>query len=311
MLKRLHCQVDIYFGITPVDPILIKSAYASISGAQMPFVTTVRNGVEEVYLPGSSLKGVIRSHAEKICRTLRNHSVCLPYQLEGDEESCGNRFKNLEKQAGRPRKVTNEEAYRYSCPACRLFGSTYFVGRFGIGDAYATPAPKTETRDGVAINRHTGGASGGAKFDYEVITHGDFQTVMTIRNFEFWQLALLGFILQDFGAEAIRIGSGKSRGLGRVRGTVGSFILTYFDNEGTLHDLKDFCSPEERNAYGLASFQPAEMSLPEARLRGLRRVYDLTDNWQGVCSTVAPALSAYLDALDWQAGINAYAGNNQ
>lgn len=310
MLKRLHCQADVHFGITPVDPILIKSAYASISGAQMPFVTTVRNGVEEVYLPGSSLKGVIRSHAEKICRTLRNQSVCLPYQLEGNEESCGNRFKNLEKQSRRPRTVTSQAAYHYSCPACRLFGSSYFIGRFGIGDAYASPAPKTEMRDGVAINRHTGGAIGGAKFDYEVITHGDFQTVITIRNFEFWQLALLGFILQDFGDESIRIGSGKSRGLGKVRGVVEKFFLTYFDDTPNLRDLKDFCTPDEIDAYGLAAFQADTISLPQADVRGLRRLYDLTDNWQKAFEAVAPALSAYLDGHDWQKGINAYAENN-
>lgn len=316
MLKRLHCQMDIHFSITPVDPILIKSAHASISGSQMPFVTTVQNGKEEVYLPGSSLKGVIRSHAEKICRTLRNHSVCLPYQLDGDEEFCGNRFKNLDKrQPPRPHKVTNEEAYHYSCPACRMFGSTYFIGRFGIGDAYASPAPQPELRDGVAISRHTGGAAigkgGGAKFDYEVVTRGNFQTIVTVRNFEFWQLALLGFILRDFEDEAVRIGSGKSRGLGRVKGEVNNFSLTYFDNAPHLRDLKDFCMQTERDAYGLPIFQPGAIALPKADIRGLRRVYDLTDTWQELCMAVAPALSDYLTNNDWRANITAFVGSAQ
>ena len=33
----------------------------------------------QVYLPGSSLKGVIRSHVEKVSRSLRDGVICNPF----------------------------------------------------------------------------------------------------------------------------------------------------------------------------------------------------------------------------------------
>ncbi|OGP49129.1 MAG: hypothetical protein A2Y79_11020 [Deltaproteobacteria bacterium RBG_13_43_22] len=310
MLKRMHCQMDITLAITPIDPILIKSSYASVSGSQMPFVRINRGKTfDEVYIPGSSLKGVIRSHAEKICRTLKDQSVCLPYGDEGEEEFCGSRFKRIENSNNL--KIVNEKAYNLSCPACRTFGSTYFIGRTSISDAYADPAPFTETRDGVAIDRRTGGAAkgsgGGAKFDYEVVTHGTFRTDITLRNFEFWQWALLAFVLRDFKDELIRIGSGKSRGLGRIQGIIEKCTLAYYDRESSLRDLKDFCTPSEITAYGLSDFNPTDPPpLPDSETHGLRSVYNLTDSWGGLCQIISPALASYLENFDWLGKFKAF-----
>ena len=60
-----------------------------------------------------------------------------------------------------PEDLLNEEVYRDSCPVCRLFGSTSFIGRVTISDAYLAKdcQQKTEQRDGVGIDRFTGGCS--------------------------------------------------------------------------------------------------------------------------------------------------------
>src|SRR5581483_1816282 len=71
--------------------------------------------------------------------------------------------------------------------------------------------------DGVGIDRLTGGASHGAKFELEVMSTGAiFETDIHLRNFEIWQLGMLFIVLQDLADELIRIGSGRSRGLGKV-----------------------------------------------------------------------------------------------
>ena len=73
-------------------------------------------------------------------------------------------------QRGNPKEnLSNEQAYHDSCPVCRLFGSTSFIGRVAISDAYLACSQKTEQRDGVGIDRFTGGAAGQAKFDLEVV----------------------------------------------------------------------------------------------------------------------------------------------
>ncbi len=78
-----------------------------------------------------------------------------------------------------------------------------------------------EHRDGIAIDRLTGGTGGGAKFDLEVVTEGTtFTTDIHLRNFEIWQLGMLFVIIQDMEDELIRIGSGRSRGLGKVKASI-------------------------------------------------------------------------------------------
>ncbi len=220
MFKQLvnECVIDLH--IKPDGPILVKSGIATVSGPDMSFVTVLRNGDWEVYLPGSSLKGVLRSHAERITRTFKPEAACDPFAAGGEMMSCGRIF---DKQ-----KWSNEEVYARSCLICKLFGSTGFAGRLATSDAYAVGrAPKPQRRDGVGIDRFTGGASRGAKFELEVVTEGVFATTLHLRNFELWQLALVGFLLQDLKDGLIRIGMGKSRGLGKVRGEVQNVRLDF------------------------------------------------------------------------------------
>ncbi len=72
MHKRFvnHCTIDLT--IIPDGPILIKSGRegADPTKPQMEFVETFHNGRPTIYLPGSSLKGAIRAHAERIVRTV-------------------------------------------------------------------------------------------------------------------------------------------------------------------------------------------------------------------------------------------------
>ncbi len=234
MLKKLVNEAFFTLSITATGPVLIKSGRATISGPDMTPVLTFRNGEQEVFLPGSSLKGVFRSHSEKVICSLKQRVVCYPFSGSEDKEvdlterrkdyrdSCGAVFNQLSKESEQLRKKLEDETdyvYANSCPACRLYGSTAFIGRISIGDAYLAPNSKmiTEQRDGVGIDRLTGGASHGAKFELEVVSTGAiFETDIHLRNFEIWQLGMLFVVLQDLADELIRIGSGRSRGLGKV-----------------------------------------------------------------------------------------------
>lgn len=65
-----HCTIDLT--IIPDGPILIKSGKegADPTKPDMEFVETYHAGGRTIYLPGSSLKGAIRAHAERIVRTI-------------------------------------------------------------------------------------------------------------------------------------------------------------------------------------------------------------------------------------------------
>lgn len=254
MLKQLLNECRFTLTVHTEGPVLIKSGYATVSGPDMTPVRTYRNGNAEVYLPGSSLKGVFRSHIEKVIRTLKDSVVCNPFvRTNPDSEndqlvcpnyadvSCGDKFGvrqeerlevNRVQWRRHPKKedLSNEVVYIDSCPACRLFGSTSFIGRVAISDAYLAGGirEKVEQRDGVGIDRLTGGAASGAKFDLEVVSSGvDFKTDIYLRNFEVWQLGILMLIVADLEDGLIRIGSGRSRGLGNVKATLSEVSVNY------------------------------------------------------------------------------------
>jgi len=224
MLKKLVNEAKFTMTLTTTGPVLIRSGIATGSTGRNPDMTPVqifRNGKRQVFFPGSSLKGVFRSHLEKIGRTLNEPAICNPF----DKQSfCGDKLQNQ-------KNTSSHEAYAGSCPICRLFGSTAFIGRISISDAYlkndATPLP-TELRDGVGIDRFTGGASHSAKFDLEAVSSGvEFVTDIYLRNFECWQLGMILQVVRDLEDELIRVGSGTSRGLGGVKGAVEQVEISY------------------------------------------------------------------------------------
>src|ERR1700730_9625333 len=132
MMRKWMCQADVTLLLQPVDPVLIKSGYATLDGPDMVPVQTLRAGTKTYYFPGSSLKGALRSHFERIARTLRERSVCIPYYdpkkkadiaipLESERALYGCGFRTCAPQ--RKDRDTTATAYLESCAACRLFGS--------------------------------------------------------------------------------------------------------------------------------------------------------------------------------------------
>lgn len=302
MLKQLVNHALVQLRIEPLDPLLIKTGQATVGGTDMSFVRTYRNNRSEPFLPGSSLKGVVRSYCEKICRTLRTAPVpvCLPYMEERhantEEEraqlSCGH-FMD---------KVSSWQAYAISCPACRLFGSLKFSGRCSISDAYVVGNFIEEKRDGVAIDRVSGGAAPRAKYDLQVLVKGTFDATLDVRNFERWQIGLLGLALADMEDGLVRLGSGKSRGLGRFKAQIQNLTVFYYGKPvERLVGLGALCSEDECQRYGFAPERGNGLApaLPAAKQSGLRHAYDLTDAWKDHFEPGVEDLAAYVAEVQW------------
>ena len=317
MFKRLVNECKIELTLRPQGAMLIKSGLAQISGVDMAWVRVFRNGQDEVYLPGSSLKGTIRSHAERIARTMNEHAACDPFAGHRDKDkphSCGTALELYQKREKKT-ELTMREAYRLSCPICKLFGNTQMMGRLATEDAYVkegTNPPSPQQRDGVGIDRFTGGAARGAKFELEVITEGEFHTTLHLTNFELWQLGLLGFVLHDLKDGLVRFGSGKSRGLGKVAATVDTIQLQYVGSPtrlaengrvhllgvGALYDR----APEE---YGIQSDDHLQVDangirIVEPAIPGLRQTAEFTFDdfpWQQLAEKWLAFVNNFTDAL--------------
>ncbi len=221
MHKRRLNEWTLYLLIEPDGPILIKSGVESGADPTLPAMNFVRTrhpgtGERTIYLPGSSLKGAIRSHVERIIRTVHSDDVDICCDPLG-QRSCGKRCQNVSDTA---------EQYRKLCLACRIFGHTVHAGHLLTADAYPpTPMDTLPVRHNVAIDRLSGGAVG--PFDLEVALEGRFETRLTLVNFERWQLGLLALALRDMAEGRLLLGYAKSRGLGRVKAHFGRLEIAY------------------------------------------------------------------------------------
>lgn len=206
MLKKNLSEMRIRFDIIPTGPILIKSGIEGGADPTLPdmnFVRTVHpvSGDSTVYLPGSSLKGIFRSYAEKIANT-------VGLKIE-DIVAHPDAYENLKKK-------TDNEIYKYSDCIAKLFGSQILASRIKFKDAFPEDDVTIEHRTNVSISRTLGSVQAGP-FNMEVVTKGKFKAEVIVRNFELWQVGLIGLVLRDLSNGHIKIGYAKTRGLGDVK----------------------------------------------------------------------------------------------
>lgn len=209
MLAKLVNEVTLSFQMRNDGPILINSPAGSKIDPTLPDMSFVRckhNGVDTVYFPGSSIKGVFRSRYEQLMYAL-DKSVC---ELK-PENYCLNNKKNSQSNG--------TDLYEKSCASCRLFGNLSLGSRVDFTDAYPVnnTLPTLGMRHGNAIERVTGAVKGKALFSIEVVEEGRFEFEIRVTNFALYQLRLLIWIIEDIDDGRVTFGMGGSRGNGQMR----------------------------------------------------------------------------------------------
>lgn len=303
MHKKLVNELRLGFRIKPQGPLLIKSgreAGADPTLLDMNFVRTAHAELgRTVYLPGSSLKGTLRSYCEKIGRTV-GLGVCNPLDMKS---SCGRRLERMTKTA------SGAEIYQKLCPICRIFGHTVMASHVRFNDAYPTPETvvavnETGERDGVAIDRVSGAVAVGP-FQLEVVTQGEFAASLTLRNFQLWQVGLLAVALRDLGDGRVPLGFAKSRGLGRVSLRYDRLEISY-PGQFLETGARDF----GQSLYGVTEFVPAAdygyipeesllLPIPKSPISEWGRVdlvYEKAEDIESVLKTTVVPWSAYVKA---------------
>lgn len=196
----------------------------------LTFVTTNRNGQKVFYLPGSSIKGVLRSHAESQARAWSGSDqvVCDPFS----DKSCSRRLSKKQSELDDQNlPMSSAQIYHEACPICKLFGCLQLGSRLRISDAQWIDPKRAEhyrIHDHVGIDRRSGAAHAGAKYTQKILERGSFTTTLIVQNFELWQIGLLAYLFDDLIHERIRIGYGTRRGLGRVKATLKEITMRYY-----------------------------------------------------------------------------------
>lgn len=181
------------------------------------------------FIPGSSLKGALRSRLETLLRgsgkkILGGRTSCLIVNepcLGDDDESKKwlNEIKNRYKNKKDSDRLISEEIYKRLCPVCRLFGSNYFASKLVLNDCRLIgERAHIEKRDGVAIDRDTGIYSQGKKYDFEQVSVGTkFDFLMTADNLDEENEKLLKIIIRVLENGDLAVGGKTSVGLGRIK----------------------------------------------------------------------------------------------
>ena len=300
MHKALFLEGRIQLTLRPDGPIMIKAGETSGADPTRPDMEFVRTHSTHgtIYIPGPSLKGVVRAHAERICRTieqdgrdpdednppLADNPLGDEHTYRGIENTRFNSGRYVEKKRDDWKANTTGSwtatVYRRSAFTAQLFGHTALAGRVRFADAYGRDVV-IEERNGVAIDRVYGSVAVGP-FNYETVVAGTFPTTIDFRNVTLAQLGLLGLVLRDLAAGRVALGFGKSRGLGRVTATFDGLTVRYPTcalREGRLVLLNGKQIAQASELAGLGAFPvPGNYGLPDNDVaplpEGLRYVED-------------------------------------
>lgn len=266
--SRFYNEAIFEVQLRPRTPLLIKAGSEGAAAMDptvpdMNFVRTRRpDGGEVLYIPGSSLRGVLRAHAERLLRSVRPEAACDPLAHGSNERSYG-----LRPACSFRDETPGDQAYQEACAACCLFGATGLASRVRVSDFYPDGKPVCDTRYGVAIDRVTGAVAHGP-FELEIVTDGSFTGTVTLRNFTLGQFGLLAATLLDVGDGLVPLGYGKSRGLGRVDLTVMRLaVRTLRDPEGALTGAGALCDDRTREAFRLPGAERERLSVGAAARR--------------------------------------------
>ena len=195
-------------------------------------------------VPGSSLRGAMRSTLERIVQAVAPDRGCV---LFGPPECHPTCFTVRSKECEDFRKAERDAAKREArlheklllgngqCDICRLFGSPLLASRVRISDGRLTKGASS-VRHGVGIDRDTETAREHIKYDFEVMDSEGINVRMEIENASMRDLALLHILFSEMIHCGLDVGGKKSSGLGRcwlVRDSP-DFTVKYFDGPESL-----------------------------------------------------------------------------
>lgn len=224
-----------------IDPIHIGSSEKNSLKPTEIDMSVLKDHLGNPVIPGSSIKGVIRSYFESVMRSIYNNDRTKVCNVLEDTEVC---TKNIDKKKDDYRKNPNQLAkdiYNQSCEVCRLFGGRELAGKLQFKDCtFKGVKPTYEHRDGVAIDRDTGTAKNKNKYDFEVVAKGtQFDFYLIAENLDSTQQNQLNFIVELLKGNSVvegdylSIGGKTTRGMGRVR-LIDTTVTTI-----TAEDLKN------------------------------------------------------------------------
>lgn len=200
------CNIE--FVCENLTPLSIGTGRAPFGAVDNPVIK--REGVP--YIPASSIKGILRSEAERYARTAFGvGGVCDILNPKGSEGEL--KLKEEKKEEYRP------------CLVCRVFGGPTYASHIYIYDAYPLNNNYSfEVRRRVSINRVTGGQHAARLFDVEAVNPGcKWSLKIKLENIDIFdgseEAKLLTYLFSLMVNDGIMVGGKRSIGFGLLKVT--------------------------------------------------------------------------------------------
>lgn len=226
-------------------------------------------------LSGAGLRGVLRSHAERIARTLATQNAVDEQDFLKKCPACDPLARRTRKDDTTVGLESCDSLLRYEggicgdeevtpqqlCLACRLFGSTRLGSRFIVEDApFMGDEPVYKMLDFLAIDRFTGGGAERLKFDAVVLWQPQFIIRLHLDNPAEWELGWLALVLRDLRDGWLSVGFGMNKGLGRVRIADGWSLHFGFlsDDDAPAKWMSEAVPRANSGVYRVTEYRPAD-----------------------------------------------------
>lgn len=186
------------------------------------------------FIPGSSIKGVLRSASERLIGHFHDYTTCsldnggcsqdrekkekIRLILEDDNQSEADKYR---------------EIYQLLCSTCRTYGSGSIASKVRV--EHVVLDGEVVIRDGIRIDRDTGTVAAKAKFDYEYIepVQGkEFTIVIEGENLDSENEFVLALGLVQIKQNMLRLGGLQARGLGEIKYKRGEVYITDYTEFG-------------------------------------------------------------------------------
>jgi CRISPR-associated protein Csm3 len=157
---------------------------AKPTASDLPVMKTIDG---KPFIPGSSLRGVLRSHVERIVRAFedvgKGRGACYPLDektrcVRKDQIDLWGKewFEKLRRETDAVKHLDMAQRYDLeraswiwtkTCRACQVFGSPWLASRVRVSDLPCLNGAEAETRDAVAIDRDKETVAN--KYDFEAL----------------------------------------------------------------------------------------------------------------------------------------------
>lgn len=214
VLRFISLEIE-YENLTPLR---IGSGKAKTPTSPIDLqVLTINIGAEidVPYIPGSSLKGVFRSSAERI---LASKKISICYMGEGCKANYDKDLQTMIRNGASEDDIV--ELLQEYCNVCKLFGTATYSSHIQFDDAYPRldSIPARSVKTGIAIERRSGAVKGGALYQVEFVNPGSkFYGKINLINTPNYGIGLIAEILEQINAGYTRIGGFKTRGFGLIK----------------------------------------------------------------------------------------------